>query len=221
MPCAGYNASSVVSKFRAFMKFKFSFCLVVVVLSCLCGAVQAEKADRNKPMNIESDSLRYDDLKQVSVFTGRVVLTKGTIQIRGDRLEVHQDPDGYQFGVATGSPDKPAFYRQKREALDEFIEGEGETITYDGKADTVTFTRKAQLRRLRGSTLADEITGANIVYENLTDLFSVDGVAKNAPTGAMGAGRVRVMLTPKPEPAASAPDPAKLKPSATLGGTPQ
>ncbi len=201
------------------MKFKFSFpWLVVVALSCLSGAVQAEKADRNKPMNIESDSLRYDDLKQVSVFTGRVVLTKGTIQIRGDRLEVHQDPEGYQFGVATGSPDKLAFYRQKREALDEFIEGEGETITYDGKADTVTFTRKAQLRRLRGGTLADEVTGANIVYENLTDFFSVDGVAKNAAAGAAGTGRVRVMLTPKSEAPVSAPDPAKLKPSATLGG---
>ncbi|NVO05473.1 MAG: lipopolysaccharide transport periplasmic protein LptA [Rhodoferax sp.] len=197
--------------------------LVIAGLLCLAGSVQAEKADRNKAMNIEADALRYDDLKQVSVFTGRVVLTKGTIQIRGDRLEVRQDPDGYQFGVATGSPEKPAFYRQKREALDEFIEGEGETITYDGRADTITFARRAQLRRLRGATVADEITGGNIVYENLTDRFTVDGVAKNGPNGAMGAGRVNVTLTPKPEPdaAAPAPDPAKLKPAATLGGSPK
>jgi lipopolysaccharide export system protein LptA len=211
-----------MSKFRAFMKYTYLTSLVVAALLCLAGAAQAEKADRNKPMNIEADSLRYDDLKQVSVFTGRVVLTKGTIQIRGDRLEVRQDPDGYQFGVATGSADKLAFYRQKREALDEFIEGEGESIVYDGRADTVTFSRKAQLRRLRGTTLADEITGGNIVYENLTDLFTVDGVAKNGPSGALGSGRVRVMLTPKPEPGASAPaEPARLRPSATLGGTPK
>lgn len=202
------------------MKNTFLSPLVLVALLGLAGPLHAEKADRNKPMNIEADALRYDDLKQVSVFTGRVVLTKGTIQIRGDRLEVHQDPDGFQFGVATGSADKLAFFRQKREGLDEFIEGEGETITYDGKADTVTFTRKAQLRRLRGTVLADEITGGNIVYENLTDLFTVDGVAKNGPTGALGTGgRVRVMLTPKPEasaPAAPA-DPAKLKAAPELG----
>lgn len=223
MPCAGYNGLSAMSKFRAFMKYTFLSPLVVAALLLLAGPVQAEKADRNKPMNIEADSLRYDDLKQVSVFTGRVVLTKGTIQIRGDRLEVHQDPEGYQFGVATGNPEKLAFYRQKREALDEFIEGEGETITYDGRADTVTFTRRAQLRRLRGSTLADEITGGNIVYENLTDLFTVDGVAKNGPSGALGTGRVRVMLTPKPDPAASAPaaDATNLKPTPTLGDTPK
>jgi lipopolysaccharide export system protein LptA len=217
-------ANRFLSKFRAFMNYKFLFSLVAAALLCLSASVHAEKADRNKPMNIEADTLRYDDLKQVSVFNGRVVLTKGTIVIRSDHLEVRQDPDGFQFGVATGSADKLAFYRQKREALDEFIEGEGETITYDGRADTVTFTRKALLRRLRGTTLADEITGGNIVYENLTDLFTVDGVANKGPSGAMGAGgRVRVMLIPKPEPATAAPvpDPTRLKPSATLGGAPK
>jgi lipopolysaccharide export system protein LptA len=213
-----------MSKFRAFMKIKSLIPLVTAICLCVAGSAWGEKADRNKPMNVEADSLRYDDLKQVSVFTGRVVLTKGTIVIRADRLEVRQDPDGYQFGLATSSAEKLAFYRQKREALDEFIEGEGETITYDGKADTVTFSRKAQLRRLRGSTLADEITGGNIVYENLTDLFTVDGVAKSGPTGALGSGgRVRVMLTPKPEAGATtAPvDPTKLKPSPGLGGAPK
>jgi lipopolysaccharide export system protein LptA len=173
-------------------------------------------------MNIEADSLRYDDLKQISVFSGRVVLTKGSIQIRAERLEVRQDPDGFQYGVATGTPEKLAFYRQKREALEEFIEGEGESITYDGKADTVTFSRKAQLRRLRGASVADEITGGTIVYENLTDLFTVDGVANKGPSGALGnGGRVRVMLTPKPEGNSPAPDASNLKPSSTLGGVPK
>ena len=214
-------AVRAMCKFRAFMKKHILFSLVIATLLFAAGGVRAEKADQKKPMNIEADALRYDDLKQVSVFTGKVVLTKGTIVIRADRLDVRQDPDGYQFGVATGSADKLAFYRQKREALDEFIEGEGETITYDGKADTVTFTGKAQLRRLRGSTLADEITGGVIVYENLTDLFTVDGAANTkGPTGALGTGRVRVMLTPKPEASAPAPaaTPLPLKPSATLGG---
>ena len=101
-----------MSMFRAFMKYNNLTSLVTAVMLCLAGGAWAEKADRNKPMNIEADSLRYDDLKQVSVFTGRVVLTKGTIVIRGDRLEVRQDPDGYQFGLATGSAEKLAFYRQ-------------------------------------------------------------------------------------------------------------
>jgi lipopolysaccharide export system protein LptA len=175
---------------------------VLLALSGLADGVRAEKADRNKPMNVESDALRYDDLKQISIFSGNVVLTKGSILIRGSQIEVRQDPEGYQFGLVTGSPDKQAFFRQKRDGIDEYIEGEGDTIEYDGKADTVRFIKKAQMRRLRGAVLADEVTGAVIVYENLTDRFTVDGAPK---TASAPAGRVRAMLSPKPEPVSAAP----------------
>lgn len=197
--------------------------LLIAALALSGGVACAEKADRNKPMNVESDALRYDDLKQTSVFTGRVVLTKGTILIRGAKIDVRQDADGYQYGLVTAEPGKLAFFRQKRDGLDEFIEGEGETIEYDSRADTVKFSSKAQLRRYRGATLNDEMTGAVILYNNTTDVFTIDGaVAKGSP-GAP-AGRVRAMLTPAPDAAASAnankppmPIPA-LRASPTLGG---
>lgn len=187
------------------------------------GLARAEKADRNRPMHVESDALRYDDLKQTSVFTGRVVLTKGTILIRGERVEVRQDADGYQFGVVTAAPAALAFFRQKREALDEFIEGEGERIEYDSRADTVKFIGQAQLRRFRGATLGDEISGGVIVYNNSTEVFSVDGAPAKTGAGAP-TGRVRAMLSPKPAPAAAAPASASsppgpaLRPSPALGG---
>ena len=206
------------------MKIPHFSLILATVISVASGAALAEKADRNKPMNIEADSLRYDDVKQVSVFSGRVVLTKGTIIIRGAQVEVRQDPDGYQFGLVTGASAVPAYFRQKREGLDEFIEGEGETIEYDGKADTVKFIKKAQLRRYRGNVLGDEITGGVIVYENLTDMFSVDGNA-GKPVAGTPQGRVRAMLTPKPDgntatPPATAPQPV-LRSSTTLGGAVQ
>jgi lipopolysaccharide export system protein LptA len=208
------------------MKIPFLSLIVLVAFAGAAGSALAEKADRNKPMNIEADALRYDDLKQVSIFSGRVVLTKGTIQIRGAQIEVRQDPDGYQFGIVTGSADKLAFFRQKREGLEEFIEGEGEVIEYDGKADIVKFIKKAQLRRYRGTTLGDEITGGVIVYENLTDKFSVDGAQNKGAAGAPVNGRVRAMLTPKPAEGAAAPaQPSAgelpLRATTTLGGAPK
>ncbi len=182
----------------------------------------AEKADRSRPMNVEADALRYDDLRQVSVFTGRVLMTKGTIIIRGDRLEVRQDPDGFQFGLVTAAPGQLAFYRQKREGIDEFIEGDGETIEYDGKADRVKFIKRAQLRRFRGATLADEMTGNLITYDNLTDVFAVDGSPTTPGAATVPGGRVRAVLAPRnTASAASAPPPAAsptLRPSTTLGG---
>ena len=60
--------------------------------------------------------MRYDDLKQTSVFTGNVVVTKGTIIIRGARIDVRQDPEGYQYGVVTAAPGKLAYFKQKRDA---------------------------------------------------------------------------------------------------------
>ena len=209
------------------MKKPYAFLLplaAALAAAFAAGSALAERADRNKPMNIEADALRYDDLKQTSVFTGRVVVTKGTIIIRGARMDVRQDPEGYQFGVVTAEPGKLAFFRQKREGLDEYIEGEGEVIEYDSKADNVKFMKRAELRRYRGATINDEMTGSVIVYDNGTDVFTVDsGAARGAP--ATGGGRVRAMLTPSN--AASAPAaPAApggqvvplLRPSTTMGG---
>ncbi len=167
-------------------------------------------------MNIEANALRYDDVKQLSIFTGQVVLTKGTILIRGARLEVRQDPQGNQYGVVTAEPGKRAFFRQKREGLDETIEGEGETIDYDSRLDTVKFIGQAQLRRYQGAKLFDDFNGGIIVYNNLTDVFTLDGAPATGSQGSTGlpgapAGRVRAMLTPKSETAAT-PAPAASMP---------
>ena len=173
---------------------KPTFILCVALGLGLLPNAWAEKADRNKPMHIESDSMRYEDAQQITVFVGKVVATKGTIVIRGSRVEVRQDPEGNQYGTVTGAPKERAFFRQKRDGLDEFIEGEAEMLFYNGKADTVRLETNAVMRRYRGSTLADEVTGAIINYENNTEKFTVDGSAVGAT-----AGRVRAVITPKPD----------------------
>ena len=189
----------------------------------------AEKADRTKPMNIEADAMRYDDLKQTSVFTGNVLVTKGTIIIRGARLDVRQDAEGYQYGVVTAAPGKRAYYKQKRNAPDEWIEGESEVIEYDSSADNVRFIRNATMLRLLGATPNDESQGALIVYDQSNDTFTVNGAplppGASVATGDKGS-RVRAILTPKADaaqPGAPAAPPASapgrgLRPSTTLGG---
>jgi lipopolysaccharide export system protein LptA len=168
------------------------------------SAAHAERADRDKPMNAEADALRYDDAKQISIFTGQVVITKGTIIIRGDRVEVRQDAQGNQFGVVTGAAGQQAFFRQKREALDEHIEGVADRIEYNSQLDNVKFIGSAVLRRYRGATLGDETAGSLIVYDNVAETFSVDGGVANR-TAANPSGRVRAMLSPAPKPAGATP----------------
>jgi lipopolysaccharide export system protein LptA len=187
------RAMSLHSNFRALKNLAILFSL----LSLLPAVGMAESADRKKPMNIEADALDHDELKQVSIFTGKVVATKGTITMRGNRIEVRQDPDGFQYGLIKPLPGQRSFFRQKREAVDEWIEGEGELIEYDGKADKVILLGRADFRRYRGTVLSDQMTGQRIVYENLTDQFTVDGVVGGKkPTN--GSGRIRAVLSPKP-----------------------
>jgi len=208
---------------------------LALVLALAAGGAGAEKADRNKPMNVEADNLRYDDLQQTSVFTGKVVVTKGTILIRGARIDVRQDPEGYQYGVVTAAPGKLAYYKQKRDAgTDEWIEGESEVIEYDSRADNVKFIRRAVMRRLYGAKVNDESSGPLIVYDQSNDTFSVNGssLPPNAGVATQPGGRVRAILTPKSAapaagaqaPAAPAPEPKApasgpgLRSTTTLGG---
>ena len=188
--------------------------------------VQAEKADRFKPLNVEADQPgRIDLLNQHVVFNGNVVVTKGTMTIRAGRIEVRETPDGYHSAVAIGAAGKPATFRQKRDGVDEWIEGEAERLEYDGKTDTIRFVTNAAVRRLRGSTVADEIAGNVVSYDSIAEVFSVSGGAAATPTNP--GGRVRAVLTPREGSAAAAEAAAAaasqaapvLKLSPSLGGS--
>jgi lipopolysaccharide export system protein LptA len=188
----------------------------------VCGAAaHAEQADRLKPLNAEADNLRYDDVRQVSVFTGNVVITKGTIVIRGAQVEVRQDAQGNQFGIVQGSP---GYFKQKREGVNEFIEGEGKRIEYDSRADTVRFIGDAVMRRYLGTQLNDETRGNVIVYDSRNEVFTVDGNPGGGNTTGTLGGRVRATLTPMPRPgdAGAVPTPpatsTPLRPSGSMGG---
>jgi lipopolysaccharide export system protein LptA len=191
--------------------------LILSAVLLLAGAVpaSAEKADRFKPLNAEADAMRHDELKQHTLFTGNVIITKGTIVLRGERVEVSQTPDGYQRAIITAAPGKVAFWRNKRDGVDETIEAEAELIEYDGKADVVQLTRKAVLRRFASGTLADETSGAVIRYDNGRELFTVDGEPRNLGGGGT---RVRAQLSPRQQPpaASGAPGAPALRPSPAL-----
>ncbi len=84
--------------------------LAVLLLLAAALPALAEKADREKPTQVEANRMTSDEARRVSIFEGSVVLTKGTMQLSADRIVVRQDADGFQFATATGNPVK---FRQK------------------------------------------------------------------------------------------------------------
>ncbi len=155
----------------------------------LAGQAQAERADRSKPINLESDQMRVDDAQKTSVFEGKVVMTQGTLTIRADRVTVRQDQEGHQYGSASGNP---ATFRQKRDGANEYIEGEAERIEYNGKLDKVEFFNHARLKR----EPADEVRGNYISYDSRTEYFTVTGGAGTAASGSSDA-RVHAVIQPR------------------------
>ena len=191
---------------------------VALLLAGGSAAAWAERADRGRPMTLESDQpCTVSLLKQTSVCSGNVVISQGTLQLRADRLELRETPEGYQMAVAIGSAAKPASYRQKRDGADETVEGQAQRIDYDSRAGTLRFEGAAVVRRLRGSTVADEIQGQQIVWDSTAESFNVRG---GAATATNPGGRVRAVITPRipaDEPAPPPPAGSDLKASPGLG----
>ncbi|MBI3529905.1 MAG: lipopolysaccharide transport periplasmic protein LptA [Betaproteobacteria bacterium] len=206
-PNAPFKSSNVQAASRLLRLAAVTALAVGLGIPLLAGA---ERADRDKPVNLEADRVDLDDAKKEAVFVGSVTLTQGTLTIKADKIIVKQDAEGFQYGIAYGNP---AHFRQKREGYDEYIEGFSERLEYDGKADKVQMFTNARIQRG-----GDEVRGDYISYNAVTEFFQVIGGGKSAATTGNPQGRVRAVIQPKPKPGAPAtsPGPVELKPSASM-----
>lgn len=170
-----------------------TFCTLVASVTALLApdSANAEKADKDKPTNIEANRMSSDDARRISIFEGNVVLTKGTILVRAERITVRQDPEGYQISIATGNP---ARFRQKRDGKDEWIDGEALTIEIDDKKERIDLREQARILRDK-----DEVRGDAISVDQRSEFFSVLS-GKSVATSANPEGRVRAVIQPKAKP---------------------
>ena len=147
----------------------------------------AEQADSAKPIEIEANRMSADDARRMNVFEGNVVVTRGTLNIRADRIVVRQDADGNQYATATGNPVR---FRQRQDAKPPesegiWLEGEAKRVELDEKAGKIELFESARVNRG-----GDEVTGNYILVDQRSDLFTV--------TPGKGEGRVRATIQPKP-----------------------
>ena len=171
-----------------------TLCLTATaLLAALAMPAHAEKADREKPINLEADRISIDDIKKQQIFEGNVVLTQGTMQIRTNRLVVTQDADGFQKGVATGGVNGLARFKQKREGSDDYVEGEGERIEHDAREEKTEFFIRAWVK-----SGLDEVKGQYISYDALTEKYVVtNGAGQTKSAKGEAQARVRAIIQPK------------------------
>ena len=148
----------------------------------------AERSDRDKPVNLESDTVDINDLTKLSVYQGNVRLTQGTLLITADKLVVMQDEGGLSKSTATGNQ---AYFKQKADGKDEFFEGWAQRIDYDVKRETVEMHTQAKIKRGQ-----DEVRGNTIIYNGQTESYRVIG-GQEAASEYNPKGRVRAVIQPK------------------------
>jgi lipopolysaccharide export system protein LptA len=189
--------------------------LVAAALAAL-PAARAEKADREKEIQVLADKLTADDAKKEAVYEGNVVITQGTMRMTSSRIVVREDTEGFRTYVATGSP---VTFREKRDKVDDWIDGVAQRAEFDDRSETLRLYNGARLKSNQG-----ELNGDFISYDRSKEFFQVTG----APPGSAAAGTSRVKATIVPQkkgadgkPAQSAP-PVTLKPDkAPATGDPQ
>jgi lipopolysaccharide export system protein LptA len=150
----------------------------------------AEAADRNKPIELEADTVTVDDAKKISTYSGNVILTQGTLVIHAAKLIVREDKDGFQSSTSTGSP---TTFKQKLEGKSEYMEGSAQRIEYDGRVDKVQLYTKAWVKRGE-----DIVHGDYISYDANAEYAEVIGGGKSE-SGSTG-GRVKATIQPKNKP---------------------
>lgn len=165
--------------------------LAVLALLLTSVAAQAERGDRAQPLKFDAGQMRIDGKRRVQVLSGGVEISQGSMQIKAAQVELRETPQG-QVAVAEGSAAMPLVqFRQKRDGVDEWIEGQAQRVEYDSATQVVRLIQSAQVRLLRAGVQADQVNGELIVYDNARDLFEVQG------GGASSGGRVRGTVTPR------------------------
>ena len=165
--------------------------LCLIVGLALAFPAWAEKADRDKPLQVEANKMTADDVRRLNVFEGNVVLTKGTMSLRAERLVVRQDAEGFQLATATG---RPVRFRQRQDPKP----GEKEGIWIDGEALRIELDDRNQKLELfdkaRVNRGCDEVAGDYIFVDQRSEFYQVSS-GKGAEKG-----RVKAIIQPKPSP---------------------
>lgn len=177
-------------------------------------SAHAERADRNKPMLLEANRVSIDDAKKIQILEGDVLITKGTMTLKADRVVIREDQYGFQKGTAFGGKSGLARFRQKRDGKEEYVEGEGERIEYNTNSEVVEMFHRAWVK-----SGEDQVRGDYIWYDAISEKYLVTAGENRDPKAPPG--RVRVVIQPKGKDSEAKPAPRgerlELKGSGNLG----
>lgn len=168
------------------------------------GSANAETADRSKPIEINADNFQGDEVQQVAIYTGRVEVHQGTLEILGDKLTVTISPEGYRTITVTGNPVRMKERRDpKTPGVEEWVHASSLAAVYEEQKDVITLTELAKLARSENGLVKDSSAGEKIVYNLRTARSRVEGAVVEGKRN-----RVSTVLAPRKQGNQAAPAPS-------------
>jgi lipopolysaccharide export system protein LptA len=155
---------------------------------CVASAGHAEKADKGKNINFTADQVDANYEHKTATLKGNVVLTQGTMIVRGDRIDFQQNPDNSVSAKVWGNP---LSFRQKKDDSNEYFEGYAQRADYDGTKELLQLYDRALLRDGQ-----NEIRSNHITYNSVSGKFTAEGGPEKPGATQAPGGRVSGVFTP-------------------------
>lgn len=147
------------------------------LLVCLLGCVQIDafalKSDQQQATKFTADKVDFNDVTQEYVLTGKVVVQKGSILVKGIKAVIVVDPDGFQkISVISDGRSLSEFTQQLDGPTPEYIYAEGELIMFEEKDDHLFILGQAFTKRSSGNTWRDKLVADEIQYNLFTEKYT-------------------------------------------------
>lgn len=161
--------------------------IILIMLSMLivqtCFAL---KSDESQPIQIEANHATADQLKMITVFSGNVVVTRGSMIVHSNTAEASQDTGGYKTIHMVGTP--VTFSQLNDDG--EKTEGQCNDFNYNTKNNLAILTGRARVKKGDNLVMGDKLT-----YNTQTQVYSANSNNANGVSNVK-TGRVTVILQP-------------------------
>lgn len=154
--------------------------------------VFALQSDRNQPTKLSSNKADFDDVSQEYILQGNAKITKGSLLIEGEKATIVVDPEGFQQITVIAPANKPAKFSQLMDSpAGERIEGEGDVIFYDAKAETLLIKGNATARKRQGIHWRDKLDAEEINYDLATEKYDALSSNNSKPVKSVLSPRIK------------------------------
>lgn len=156
---------------------------LAIALAMSSWSLSARAAAPEAPIQIEADRAELDQNQLLSTYMGRVRITQGPTEFRGEKVTVTHAKDGLPRQIEVVGD--PARFNQPASGDAPAMEAKANRMRYDAASGQMELLGGAWVRQ--GT---DEVTGERLVYDRRNQRILASGESA-------GGDRVRITIQPR------------------------